>query len=655
MAKVKVRKNDEFRCLVTEVLPAETPIIFSNDGFYLRCISSSRNTGPSAFIFSSIVSQDAAFEKRRYVPYTYRIKKSALSYRSLSVVHPGAQWQIKSFYKQFASLALHYTRGSRFSVRAPRDVAKSYFIRSGVSDLARFKKSAVSAHGYDKYLRHSASYFSYRGYTRLYKFFDSQELIELESAFSHFWMIDVARCFDSIYTHSISWAVKDKPFAKEHTGGFAYFGDTFDLVMQSMNYGETSGIVIGPEFSRIFSEVLLQAVDARIEERLLDRSHPMVFGNDYSIRRYVDDYFVFCKSGEDAALIYKVISEELAQFKLCVNETKLEKHVRPFLTSKSRSIIQISEKLNAFVRTIAIEVGSEKDTRLVPREIYRPERLALSFCNEIKLCCAENVCEYDEVSGYLISALKNRASKLMEEPAPKSEPLDEKLYSDSLHVILSVMLFLYSVAPSVTSSYKLCAAIVMIVRFSDRLLPARTESIKQFVFSQASSILKRKAAAGGVDAYVDLEAQNLLLAISDLGKDYRLDSRTLKEVFGIGRPGPISYFDLVTLIYYVKDDPEYAFARNWAMSAVDEKIGTLERIHDDAEQALTFLDFLACPHVDAARKASWLTKFYAMKNEAMAFSPEELVADLSEPWWFVNWREIDLLNLLERRELHTAY
>lgn len=655
MTKVKVRKNDEFRCLVTDVLPAETPIVFSNDGFYLRCISNSRNSGPSAFIFSSIVSQDVAFEKRRYVPYTYRIKKSALSYRSLSVVHPGAQWQVKNFYKYFAPLALHYTRGSRFSVRAPRDVAKTYFIKSGVSDLARFKKSAVSSHGHDKYLRHSSSYFSYRGYTRLYKFFDSEELIELESAFSHFWMIDVTKCFDSIYTHSIAWAVKDKPFAKDHTGGFSYFGDTFDAVMQSMNYGETSGIVIGPEFSRVFSEVILQAVDARIEKRLLDRSPSMVFGIDYSIRRYVDDYFLFCKSSEDAALIYKVISEELAEFKLSVNEAKLKKHVRPFLTDKSRSIIQISEKLNAFVRTIAKEVGSEEDARLIPREIYRAERLALSFCNEIKLCCAENSCEYDEVSGYLISALKNRASKLMEEPVPKGQPLDQKLYSDVLQVILSVMLFLYSVAPSVTSSYKLCAAIMMIVRFSDRLLPERSDSIKQFIFSQASSILKRKAAAGGGDVYVDLEAQNLVLAISDLGKDYRLDLQTLNGVFGVGRPGPISYFDLVTLVYYVKDDPEYAFARNWAMSAVDAKIGSLEKIQDDAEQALTFLDFLACPHVDIARKTSWLAKFYAMKNEAMGFTAEELIADLSEPWWFVNWREIDLLNLLERRELHTVY
>ena len=540
-------------------------------------------------------------------------------------------------------------------MRAPRDVAKTYFIKSGVSDLTRFKKSAVSAHGQDRFLRHSSSYYSYRGYTRLYKFFDSQELMELESKFSHFWMIDVTKCFDSIYTHSIAWAVKDKSFAKENTSGITYFGDTFDAVMQSMNYGETSGIVIGPEFSRVFSEVLLQAVDGRIERKLLERKRPLVFGVDYVIRRYVDDFFLFCKSDEDASLIYKVISEELAEFKLNVNEAKLKKYVRPFLTEKSRTIIQISAKVNDFVRTIAKEVGSEDEARLIPREIFRPDRLSLSFCNEIKLCCAENRCEYDEVAGYLISALKNRAAKLMEDPVCGKEPMDQKLYADALLVILSVMLFLYAVAPSVTSSYKLCAAIMMIVRFSQRLLPARSESIKQFIFQQASSILRRKAGAQEREAFVDLEAQNLLLAISDLGTDYRLDSDTINRIFDVGRSGPVSYFDLVTLIYYIKDETKYAMARNWAISAVDEKLGNLERVHEDAEQALTFLDFLACPHVDIARKGVWLAKFYSITNEAMTFTVDELVADLSEPWWFVNWREIDLLNLLERRELHAVY
>ena len=39
--------------------------------------------------------------------------------------------------------------------------------------------------------------------------------------------------------------------------------------MQEMNYNETNGIVIGPEFSRIFAEVILQQIDTSVERELL--------------------------------------------------------------------------------------------------------------------------------------------------------------------------------------------------------------------------------------------------------------------------------------------------------------------------------------------------------------------------------------------------
>jgi len=38
--------------------------------------------------------------------------------------------------------------------------------------------------------------------------------------------------------------------------------------MQSANYGETNGIIIGPEFSRIFAELILQQIDKSVESDL---------------------------------------------------------------------------------------------------------------------------------------------------------------------------------------------------------------------------------------------------------------------------------------------------------------------------------------------------------------------------------------------------
>ncbi|MCG6406808.1 RNA-directed DNA polymerase, partial [Vibrio fluvialis] len=113
----------------------------------------------------------------------------------------------------------------------------------------------------------------------------------LERKFNHFWSIDISKFFDSIYTHSISWALKSKEFAKEsrEKNDFSSF---FDKLMQRSNYNETNGIVIGNEVSRIFAEIIMQAIDLDLEYEL-ENNFELKHGKDYSIRRYVDDFFIF--------------------------------------------------------------------------------------------------------------------------------------------------------------------------------------------------------------------------------------------------------------------------------------------------------------------------------------------------------------------------
>lgn len=652
MAKIRVTKKNSFRSLVTEVLPAETPIIFSNDGFYLQCMKHVSENLPSSQIFNALVRQDSAFDKRRYVPYTYRVRKNALSQRALSVIHVGAQWQVVRFYREMEALMLHYSKASPFKIRAPKDVAKTYFLRASISDMGRFKKAPVSSDDYDKFLKHSPSYFSYRGFSRLYKFFDSRDFIELEKKYSCLWMIDVTKCFDSIYTHTITWAVKDKFFSKENTNGVPSFGDYFDAIMQSMNFGETSGIVIGPEVSRIFSEIILQRVDLNVLELLLD-GYGYKAEYDYSIRRYVDDFFVFSRSEQVAEKVYEAIEKELRFYKLGVNESKLKKYKRPFLTEKSKAIIEISKAMNRFVASMTHTITVDDRAYLVPIQIKRSDRLILSFCNEVKLCCSDNECEYDEVSGYLISALKNRAVSVMDSFNVIGG--EEVLFGEVLAVLLEIALFLYSVAPSVTASYKLCAMIIMIVRFSDKNLPSRVATIKQIVFDRASEVLNSCVPSNSGDDFVDLELQNLLLAISDLGLDYRLSSKSLGRVFKVGEAKRLSYFNLVTLLYYAKDSIEYAMARKWALDIADELLMDFSDIHENAEKSMMFLDLLACPYVERQRRLTWLSNFLVARSIAPTSPIDDVLEDISSPWWFVNWCEIDLLNMLERRELHAVY
>ncbi len=94
------------------------------------------------------------------------------------------------------------------------------------------------------------------------------EFINLEKKFDVFCSIDVAKCFDSIYTHSITWAVKNKEFSKQNRHVKNSFGTIFDRLMQSINYNETAGILIGPEVSRIFQRFFFKILIERLKTYL---------------------------------------------------------------------------------------------------------------------------------------------------------------------------------------------------------------------------------------------------------------------------------------------------------------------------------------------------------------------------------------------------
>jgi hypothetical protein len=76
------------------------------------------------------------------------------------------------------------------------------------------------------------------------------------------------------------------------------FAQAFDSLMQRANQNETHGIVIGPEISRIFAELLFQSVDQRAILRLRDNHFEL--GADYAIRRYVDDVYIFARTTDTA-------------------------------------------------------------------------------------------------------------------------------------------------------------------------------------------------------------------------------------------------------------------------------------------------------------------------------------------------------------------
>lgn len=127
---------------------------------------------------------------------------------------------------------------------------------------------------------------------------------------------DVLSFYHSVYTHSIPWALHGKRVAKRNrsTSDPQVFGNLIDALVRSCQDGQTIGIPVGPDTSRIISEIILCAVEQQI-------------GNENFAKlsagyRYMDDFFLCFSSHVDAESFLAALREAILSFDLQLNASK---------------------------------------------------------------------------------------------------------------------------------------------------------------------------------------------------------------------------------------------------------------------------------------------------------------------------------------------
>jgi len=654
--KHRIKRSDYNRVLVTETSPFETPLIFSNDGFYDNL---ARRTRPNRLyeqvvqrvIFNTTGARDAT----QTVPYKYKVRKGAQGYRQLNILHPLAQIQIRDFYKKYEKLILHFCRRSPISIRAPFQTAGTFYRKISWENIHQYRTGKVTELTVDPFTKYSPSFFAYRGYDRLYKFFVSHDFQKLEKRFPVMWAVDVSKCFDSIYTHCLAWALKDKAFAKEHLQIGPTFANEFDVLMRRINHNESHGIVIGPEVSRIFAELVFQAIDVRAISRLATK---FALESDYAIRRYVDDIYIFASEKAVAQKVFVTYADVLSFYSLQVNEKKLEERQRPFVTKKSRTILAASRAVNEFCDKFLLDHKSEHWCE--PREIHDGWALTRQFILEIKAICSSNDSGYDELASYLISALTERVKKIVSRAPQKNVGGAALKYRDAVLVLLDVMFFLYSVCPSVNASFKLCTSVIVLIRFAERRLGSHAHVVKEKISELSEQIISQNGGGENdevqlIEGFLPLETLNVVLAARELGENYLFSEALIRRMFFEKRQ--FSYFGIVSCLFYIRDRSEYDTVRRKLVKAIDSFFSDMSEITSKAEMACLFLDILGCPYIHEERKIYWISKLllaFGMPVPSKVHIQKCLVYAL-KCTWFVRWDEIDVLSALEKKELKQAY
>ena len=627
--KIRLRYKKE-RVLFSDVLPYELPLIFSNRYFYRFLVnngirieigSSGQDTlrwnmteekgilGILSILFKRKLSE---FEGKdsllldkfglKRIPFTYSIRHKPVKHRYLSLMHPANQIKVVDFYDKYKDIIIYLCSKSNFSIRRPNKVACYFYHKDRLHHELLGKKTDRVEMFFSEY-ENLKTFFSYKQYTNIYKFYEDYRYQRAEKKFSCLLKLDVQNCFDSIYTHSITWAISGGAltYKDSFTGSFdESVGAIWDKMMQEMNYNETNGIIIGPECSRIFAEVILQYIDQRVESNLLQ----MGFKNkaDYECYRYVDDYFFFYNDEKIKNIAEDLFQKYLKEFKLSFSQEKQNVYERPFITDITKAKAAIDDLLDNAIKIYSTEQdkeliqeeNNEEEQDISPESEEEPiikisrqdakDRLntnatfkfnATEFNMKFKVIISANHVNYKDVLNYTIARFcikiervlkkvdklykslciiqeSHELSDLHEETAIKREHLARNLTKFIVEILDSVF-FLYANNKRVNTTLKVMQILNVIRVYLDSdyhfehnnppiVIKRFDENIRGVVFKKIRDEISMILQTTPIDANVQLETLFFLVILRSMNRKYHLSKDEISKYLKIDDPNNISCY-----------------------------------------------------------------------------------------------------------------
>lgn len=613
------------RALVTETLPYEVPVIFTNDKFYDLLSRPDENKD-----VNKAINKIIEIKKGYSIPYQYNIAKDSLRKTKLSIIHPLWQAEICDFYAAHEGSLLSYCSKSRFSIRKPVAVSPSHIESSDEPSSLKLGKVEEEA------LRtsHFISYFIYGKYSLLSRFYDSKEFLRLEKTYKFLRTLDISKCFYHIYTHSLTWAVKSKSFAKEHSNSYSFEG-RFDKLMQQTNYNETNGIVVGPEISRIFAEIILQEVDNCVLKRLEGKN--LFEGKDYTIRRYVDDISIFSNTHEHLDMIEVIVADELEKIKLFLNKDKIKTYSRPFITPLSMA----RTELGIILKSLEDILSTEND--LTRKDAVK----LLSFLTAARSIVTKYGIGLSSISGWTLSSLiriVHRANgKLFENKSPDSS----KNWAYAISKILELAFHVCSLDFRVRTTYSLCQILSAVNKVKHKPHETDYYQIEHLLAEELCLLTHNHSFEEECDS---VELYNILISGAHFLKKEYLGNAAVESKLNELMDSPLTYFKFITLTFCFNTNPSYYTNEVTLLNRIaKDKLLTGESFKNNSEQFLLFCDFLSSPLVSVSDK-----KFVYEKLLGGTISTTT-IQSLAQRIGFVQWDLPNISHLLRKKELRPVY
>lgn len=444
--------------ILTDIMPVEISELFSYGKFYeflsehhkeLRDISEellkSKSNGKEMMFNGGIWAS---------TPLKYNILKGVSGSREINLVQPISALNIYFFIECYQKEILNYLENNnRFSLRYHRKNNDLYY-RTKKNNLTEyFFKTSKKINR--TVLQQTGAYFKIHKFNSVSSFTNSKLWQQCNFKYRYFAKVDYKSCFDSIYTHTYKWIIERNTVDSKNAKNSNLF-IVIDRILQNINGKSSNGVIVGPEFSRMIAEILLQSIDKEVFEDL--QAEGLFMSKNYRIFRYVDDIYIFANNSNDIDVIVKTIEKNAQKYLLRLNEFKYFTTETPVLLNKwiEKTRILADKIADLFCKKRELHELDDCDY-LIKNGYISLDRLK----DEFSILMVDYPNERRYIVSFILSTLLNNISNKKD---------GYKLFGSNktgrAYIFLDLAFYVYSFCPCFEHSQKI---ISMIVYFDDEL------------------------------------------------------------------------------------------------------------------------------------------------------------------------------------------
>lgn len=251
----------------------------------------------------------------------------------------------------------------------------------------------------------------------------------------------------------------------------------------------------------------------------------------------------------------------------------------------------------------------------------------------------ESDVHYRDTLLYALSIVERRSTQVIKnyDSLPDEGRSEEELGRAILGII-DFSFFIYSVSPRATTTVYLCRILCVFISFLRNKVT--NQDIKhtafKLIFDNIYFILNKYKHR----EHTPVETLYLLIALSELGRDYWLDASVPSSHLNVRIRGkrlspkgpPLNHICLIVILFYMKNKRRYDDLRDFVEGKIVQKFQERKAtLRKDTELILLLLDSLTCPYIKDQTKKG-LLKLYGVGDPAL-----QTAIITKRRYWFTKW------------------